>query len=781
MKNNLSILLLILLFLIITSAKASTIKSKVVQIDAGFVFSIALKDDGTVWAWGSNSSGNLGDGTTIYRSNPVQVIELSNVISITAGSNHSLAIKNDGSVWSWGFNCSGQLGDGTNSDKKFPVKVPGLTNVCMIDAGIHYSLALKMDGTVWAWGSNSYGQLGDGSTQNSFSPIKVSELSNVIMLAAGACHAFALKDDGTVWAWGNNGSGRLGDGTKIHRSKPVQVVSLSNIIMFSANSFHSLALDIDGTVWAWGNNGSGRLGDGTTQNSYNPIPVPGLSNIVTITGGYAHSLALKNDGTVWVWGYNNHGQLGDGTHTTKNTPVQLPEFTNVKMLDCADFHSLALKDDCSVWAWGHNAFGQLGDGTTISKKRPVKVSYFSNMPPTVADKEISLHEDALIYILLKGNDPENKPLSYSFVSLPTHGRIQIDGDIATYTPHPNYFGMDRFTYKAMDSYYDSNIADVVLTIINTPDPPVAKSFTIQTNENVPYTIIFQEYDVDGDQLTCHIISQPQHGNISDSFPSLLYIPDDWYWGTDRFVYKLSDGSSESLTAIVTIEIKQATSYPLILETNTNYGLIVLNGESVLCPYSKTFAVNDRVTVEAISTDDHIFDGWTVNHQTFMENPKTITMTTCQIITVHFVPPKITAKFLGHESIKIDNQTYSLPFEKSYYKGSSLIVDALPHNRFIKWIGDITETQNPIEINCQSDITIGAIFTNPFEWTASLIAETTDLAQTYTDHIQIGVSILPQNEPYVFTDIYACRFISYGSDWQQYQKIFRLMTPMNSNG
>ncbi|ETR65851.1 MAG: hypothetical protein OMM_13620, partial [Candidatus Magnetoglobus multicellularis str. Araruama] len=374
-----------------------------------------------------------------------------------------------------------------------------------------------------------------------------------------------------------------------------------------------------------------------------------------------------------------------------------------------------------------------------------------------------------IYILLEGNDLENETLSYTIVRYPTHGSIQVDDDIATYTPDPNYFGLDRFTYKARDSYIDSNIADVVLTIVNTPDSPVASNFSLQTSENIPYTITFQEVDVDGDPLTCHMLSLPKHGNISGTFPSLIYTPEDWFWGTDTFVYKFSDGTSESLTAVVTIQINQATSYPLILETNANYGLIVVNGVSVLCPYTKNFTTDDRVTLKAISTDEHIFDGWSVNNQISMDNPKTITMTTREIIKVYFVPPKLTLRFIGHESIKINDQVYSLPYENSYYKGTSLIVNAIPQDRFIQWIGDIRDNQNPIEINLQSDMTIGVVFANPFEWTASLIAETTDLPETYTDHIQIGVSLLPQTMPYVFTDIYACRVMSYGSDWQQYQK------------
>ncbi|MDQ8734335.1 fibronectin type III domain-containing protein [Paenibacillus sp. LHD-38] len=208
----------------------------VVDVAAGHLHSLALKSDGTVWAWGINESGQNGvpggltfyDGpyTTNYRHTPVQVEGLSSVVAIAAGYSHSLAVKSDGTVWAWGDNSSGELGDGSTTTRYTPVQVTNLGSVTDIAAGSSHTLALKSDGTVWTWGHNYSGQLGDGSTTSSSSPVQVSELDSVYAIATNdGSHSLAVKSDGTVWAWGNNSLGQLGDGTTINRYTPVQVAN----------------------------------------------------------------------------------------------------------------------------------------------------------------------------------------------------------------------------------------------------------------------------------------------------------------------------------------------------------------------------------------------------------------------------------------------------------------------------------------------------------------------------------------------------------------------------
>ncbi len=401
------------------SKYSSGFLTNVIAISAGNRHSLALKNDGTVWAWGSNSNGQLGDGTSgINKNIPVQVKDvtdptgfLTNIIAIFASWRHSLALKIDGTVWAWGNNYDGQLGDSTSGmNKNIPVQVKDatdptgfLTNIIGVSAGWFHSLALKADGTVWAWGNNSKGQLGDGNFgTNKNIPVQVKDttdpstfITNVISIFASWSHSLALKTDGTVWAWGNNYDGQLGDGTSgTNKNIPVQVQDvtdptdfLTNVIDISAGWFHSLGLKIDGTVWACGGNTSGQLGDGTCGSNKNiPVQVKDstgfLTNIIAISAGWSHSLALKTDGTVWAWSRNIEGQLGDGTSgNNKNIPVQVKDatdptgfLTNVIDISAGWSHSLALKTDGTVWAWGNNYNGQLGDGNSGTNKNiPVQV------------------------------------------------------------------------------------------------------------------------------------------------------------------------------------------------------------------------------------------------------------------------------------------------------------------------------------------------------------------------------------------------------------------------
>ncbi|AEG14452.1 Ig domain protein group 2 domain protein [Desulfofundulus kuznetsovii DSM 6115] len=364
MKKALALLLVFAVFLIpymwgVAPAGADISTGSQVKIAAGGARSLAIKSDGTVWAWG---------GT------PVPVQNLTGVVAVEAGSFYSLALKSDGTVWAWGDNYYGQLGDGTTTNRYTPVQVQNLTGVVAIAAGGGHSLALKSDGTVWAWGYNGYGQLGDGTITNRTTPVQVKNLTGVVAVAAGGGHSLALKSDGTVWAWGYNGYGQLGDGTTMNRYTPVQVQNLTGVVAIAAGSSHSLALKSDGTVWAWGNNGYGQLGDGTTTNRTTPVRVQGLTDVVAIAAGNEHSLALKSDGTVWTWGWNYSGQLGDGTTTNRYTPVQVQNLTGVVAIAAGGGHSLALKSDGTVWAWGNNDWGELGDGTRTDRHTPVQVS-----------------------------------------------------------------------------------------------------------------------------------------------------------------------------------------------------------------------------------------------------------------------------------------------------------------------------------------------------------------------------------------------------------------------
>ncbi|MFA6603332.1 MAG: hypothetical protein WCT10_00655, partial [Patescibacteria group bacterium] len=297
--------------------------SGVIVVGAGFNHSLAVKSDGTVWAWGSNDRKQVrGDSLAASYLTPVQVPGLSGVIAVTGGFYHSLALKSDGTVWAWGNNGIAQLGNASATG--VPAEVPGLSGVIAITAGYGHNLALKSDGTVWAWGYGNYGQLGDGTNMQRYAPAEVPGLSGVVDVAAGTNHSLALKSDGTVWAWGMNVAGQLGDSTLTDRWSPVQVQNLSGVVSIAATSsgYGSFAIKSDGTVWAWGRS---LLGDGSSVLVDRPLAVQvlGLSGVEDIQCGYNWYMASKSDGTVWGWGQNSQGQLGNGTTTTQTVPARV--------------------------------------------------------------------------------------------------------------------------------------------------------------------------------------------------------------------------------------------------------------------------------------------------------------------------------------------------------------------------------------------------------------------------------------------------------------------------
>ncbi|MBI5177804.1 MAG: FecR domain-containing protein [Nitrospinae bacterium] len=255
-----------------------------VAVAGGERHTLALKADGTVWAWGYNDDGQLGDDSDDDRKTPVQVKgpgaqgELDGIVAIAAGASHSIALKNDGTVWAWGKNTQGQLGDGTAEDHETPVIVKNLEGIIAIAAGANHCVALKNDGTVYTWGKNDAGQLGDKSVANQLAPVPVKVLSGITAIAAGSAHSVALKNDGTVWTWGNNFSGQLGisQGVNTIRTVPVFVDGLLHVAAIAAGGEHTLAIKSDGTLWSWGKNDNGQLGDGTDDGRPLPVQVSGM-------------------------------------------------------------------------------------------------------------------------------------------------------------------------------------------------------------------------------------------------------------------------------------------------------------------------------------------------------------------------------------------------------------------------------------------------------------------------------------------------------------------------
>ena len=354
--------------------------TRFISVTGGGYHSLALDRTGQAWAWGHNAHGQIGDGTSDHRLVPTAVTMPPGVTftTIAAGNYHSLALDQNGRAWAWGRNSSGQIGDGTDDgDRVVPTAAsmpPGVLFTA-IAAGGSYSLALDRNGHAWAWGYNYYGQIGDGTYLN----VRVVPTATTmppgitfIAIAAGAAHALALDQHGRAWAWGWNRDGQIGDGThdnfRLVPTAPL-MPSGTTFSTIAAGNYHSLALDQNGHAWVWGSNPYGQAGDGTDDNLRllpTATQMPANVTFTAIAGGSWHALALDQHGHAWVWGANNVGQAGDGTIGNRRlvpTAVTMAPGDAFAAVASGQFHPLGLDRHGRAWGWGSNGFGQVGDGT----------------------------------------------------------------------------------------------------------------------------------------------------------------------------------------------------------------------------------------------------------------------------------------------------------------------------------------------------------------------------------------------------------------------------------
>ena len=392
----------------------------------GYCFSLAVGSDGNAYAWGNNRYGQLGDGTTDQRTTPVMVKKPDSKIykdlpldftyvQVNAGGWHSLALGNDGYVYAWGYNNANQLGYNTSGnystvpvrvhDPNFPTDTNKGLKAIQVSAGYYSSLAVGEDGTTWAWGDNGFGLLGNNSSVNNSSiPVRVCDPNfptdtskglKAIQVSAGSWHSLAVGEDGTTWAWGENNYGQLGNNESNYNrnSVPVRVrdpVSPSDAnkglktSLVSGGGTHSLAIDKEGNIWAWGRNDHGELGAGKTNggSNWNENPVPQKVILdtkdastqlktVLVSAGEEHSLAVGEDGTTWAWGLNNFGQIGNNTMSDQRSPVKVfaaAQSTSLAgpwllttQVSAGGAHSLAIDVNGKSKAWGDNQRGELGN------------------------------------------------------------------------------------------------------------------------------------------------------------------------------------------------------------------------------------------------------------------------------------------------------------------------------------------------------------------------------------------------------------------------------------
>jgi alpha-tubulin suppressor-like RCC1 family protein len=368
---------------------------------------LAVRLDGTLWVWGHNSEGQLGDGGITNKSSPVQITGTT-WDQISAGRYFSTAIKTTGELWVWGHNGDGQLGTNNQTKYSSPVQtVSGGTNWKISKAHGRHCSAIKTDNTLWLWGWNEYGELGDGTTTHRSSPVQIAvSPNNEWVLTSGyystmfierekynrQTNALVTKEyiidvypnlsnqfkSAGLWGWGDNSNGELGDGITTHRSSPIQTIAGGTNWKTGSTAYgHTAMIKTDGTLWSWGRGGSGQLGDLTRTTKSSPVQESSLNTLwKTVSCGRYHSAAVRSNGTLWSWGLGTIGQLGinaNGAAASRSSPVQeVLASTLWKMVSCGSYFTAAVRTNGTLWAWGMNTNGQLGKNDVTHRSSPVQ-------------------------------------------------------------------------------------------------------------------------------------------------------------------------------------------------------------------------------------------------------------------------------------------------------------------------------------------------------------------------------------------------------------------------
>ena len=312
------------------------------QVSGNQYYTLALQNPGILYAWGSNAYGQLGlnTSTTPYYI-PLQVLSPFQGTWIQVAANgqgkSSAAIISPGTLWAWGYNALGQLGNNSTTTQSSPVQIGALSTWTSVSCG-YYAMAIQTPGTLWAWGFNPYGNLGNNTTTNYSSPIQIGALSTWTQVSAGTVYnTLAIQTPGSLWAWGYNNYGQLGQGNTTNYSSPVQIGTLNTWSLFASGSSHSVAIQSNGTLWSWGNNSFGQLGlnTSTLTSVLSPVQVGALSTWTQVRGSNLnYTLALQNNGTLWGWGNNTYGVLGNNTTTNYSSPVQIGALSTWTQVAC---------------------------------------------------------------------------------------------------------------------------------------------------------------------------------------------------------------------------------------------------------------------------------------------------------------------------------------------------------------------------------------------------------------------------------------------------------------
>ncbi|MFZ2188749.1 MAG: ELWxxDGT repeat protein [Candidatus Moraniibacteriota bacterium] len=742
------------------------------QISAGPYHSCAAKSDGSAYCWGDGSSGKLGNNSSSGSSAPVQVVDvggtgyLTSVSQVATGDSHSCALKTDGTVYCWGSNSSGQIGDNTTSIRYTPVQVKGvggsgfLTGVSSVEAGSFHTCAVKTDNTVFCWGSNGTGQLGDNTTTQRNAPIQVlgvggaGNLTSVSRVSAGMAHTCAAKIDGTAYCWGYNLNGRLGDNSTTQRPAPVQVLgSLTGVNQISAGDAHTCAVKSDGAAYCWGLNTNGRLGDNSTTQRLIPTQVKGVGGAGTLAGvsriasGYAYSCAAISDGSAYCWGLNTNGQLGDNTVVQKLAPIQVlgvggsGNLAGASDVTTGNAHSCTFESGNTVYCWGNNGNGQLGDMTTTQRLTPTQVK---DAGPNFNFGAITFSTPGTFISSIIDSGQKSFPDTLAFTkTTPANTTLTIDiraGSVGTPDGTWTDWQLDvstgasisalgtsqYFQYRAnlatTDTTATPTLSDITFNYQYYPTNQILQSSSYNTNLLLAIMgkLRWNETLLPGSDINFQLRTSPDNANwtpwcgpndgVAGSCSSTTYFTDsvgdeliddtqndktdDQY--VQYKIFLLSDGRNASSISDVTIEFQNDTR--TLSYAAGAHG--TLSGAT-----SQTIAYRSNGTaVTAIPDVDYHFASWSDGST---QNPRTDLDVTNNIsVTANFAPENLTLTYVAglHGSISgTTPQTVA-------YEADGSAVTASPDStyHFTRWSDG--STQNPrTDTNVQDNITVTALF------------------------------------------------------------------------